>query len=198
MSIRERCSLLELVSRARTVLLLGALAVPLAELGHMVGYGFRVSSTGAHWYFPGAVSAAAGLTGGVLIGTLALLVLAKVLSGAVPRRQPWPFALLFTGLLAAQVTVFLIQESLEAQAIPGTATLAIGLLAQQPVALAAALALRWLSARVGPALETIATPPRPRIVLITPFFAPASPEFVVVAVRPARPHRLHGERAPPL
>lgn len=185
------------VSRARSALLVGALAVPLAELGHVVGYGFRVSSSGAHWYFPGALSAAGAVIGAALMAVLAVLVLAKLLCGSAPRRPPWSFAVLFTGLLAAQVAVFVVQEGMESHAIPGTATLAIGLLAQQPVALVAALALRWLSARVGPALEAIASPRRPQIVLLEPTVALA-PAVAVIRAGGAEPGLVRGGRAPPI
>jgi len=36
----------------KRVLLVGALAVPFAELGHLVAYGARVPSAGSHIYFP--------------------------------------------------------------------------------------------------------------------------------------------------
>jgi hypothetical protein len=191
------CTLWKNVTRARSVLLVAAVAVPLAQLGHLVAFGFRVSSTGAHWYFPSAVSVAGALIGAGLVAALALLVLASLVSGAVPRRRPWSFALLFSGLLAAQVTFFLVQEGLEAHTIPGTATLAIGLLSQQPVALVAALALRWLSARLGPALYAIATPRRPQLVVLGSLLAPAI-AVSVVALGPARPRLAYGQRAPPL
>ena len=84
------------------------------------------------------------------------------------------------------------EQHLEAQ----TAQPAHGLLGQQPVALLAALALRWLSARLGPALRSLAAPHRPELAILSPPLRPA-PAFVVAVYRPARPRRVGGQRAPP-
>jgi hypothetical protein len=175
----------------------GGLALPQAELGHLIGYGLRIPRDGAHVYFPNVLQAAGALVGAGLLVALGVLVLARILAGEVPRRRPWSFALLFSGLLFAQVGIFLVQEGLEAHAIPALATVATGLLGQQPVALLAALALRWLSARLGPALRLLARPPRPELAVLSPLQRPA-PAFVVAAFRPARPQRIGGPRAPPL
>ena len=186
-----------IVRRARSVLFVAALAFPLAEVGHTVAYGLRVSSTGAHSYFPTVLGAAGALAGGALVAALAVLVLAKVVAGATPRRRPWSFSLLFSGLLTIQLAVFLVQEGLEADALPGTATLAVGLLAQQPVALVAALALRWLSARLGPALEAIASRRQPQLVA---FSLPCrtAPAFAIGGLQPTRPLLTRRQRAPPV
>ena len=184
------------MSRPRQVLLVGGLALPLAELGHLIGYGLRVPQDGAHAYFPNVLQAAGSLVGAGLLGALGVLVLARILAGEVPRRKPWSFALVFCGLLFAQMGVFLVQEGLEAHALPALATVASGLLGQQPVALLAALALRWLSARLGPALRSLAAPRRPELAILSPLLRPA-PAFVVAVYRPARPERVGGQRAPP-
>lgn len=186
-----------MVRRARSVFFVAALALPLAEFGHTVAYGLRVSSRGAHSYFPTVLGAAGAMAGGALVAALAVLVLAKLLAGATPRRRPWPFPLLFCGLLAMQVTVFLVQEGLEAHTLPGTAAVAAGLVAQQPVALVAALALRWLSARVGPALEAIACRRHPQLVVFSPPSRPA-PAFANFGLEPGRPLLIRGQRAPPV
>jgi hypothetical protein len=172
------------------------LAVPLAELGHLIGHGLRIPQDGVHTYFPTALQAAGALVGAGLLAALAVLVLARILAGEVPRRKPWSFALLFSGLLFAQMGVFLVQEGLEGHALPTLATVAIGLLGQQPVALVAALALRWLSARLGPALASLARPRPPELVILPPLLRPA-PAFVVATCRAARPRRTGGQRAPP-
>jgi hypothetical protein len=184
------------VGRHRQVLVVVGLAVPLAELGHLIGYGLRVPQDGAHSYFPNVLQAAGALVGAGLLVALGVLVLARVLTGEVARRKPWSFALLFSGLLFAQVAVFLVQEGLEGHALPALATVATGLLGQQPVALLAALALRWLSARLGPALQSLARPCRPELAILSPLLRPA-PAFAVTVYRPARPERIGGQRAPP-
>jgi hypothetical protein len=184
------------VSRHRQVLLVCGLAVPFAELGHFLAYGLRTPRGAAHSYFPTVLHAAGAVTGAGALGALGVLVLARVVMGAVPRRKPWSFALLFSGLLFAQVAVFLVQEGLEARALPSPATLAVGLLGQQPVALFAAVALRWLSARLGPALRSLARLGRPDLPLLAP--APGrGPAFAAVTYRPASPRPTRGQRAPP-
>lgn len=183
--------------RARRVLFVAALAFPLAEVGHTIAYGLRVSSTGAHLYFPAVLSTAGALAGGALVAALALLVLARIVAGATPRRRPWSFSPLFIGLLAMQLALFLVQEGLEAHSLPGRGTLAMGLLAQQPQALMATLALRWLSARVVPALEAIASQRQPQLVGFSPPYRPA-PAFANFGLRPRRRLLARGQRAPPV
>jgi hypothetical protein len=121
-----------IVRRARRVLFVAALAVPLAELDHTVAYGLRVSSQGAHSYFPIVLGAAGALAGGALVAALVVLVMARGLAGATPPWRPWSFSVLFSGLLTMELAVFMVQEELEAHTLPGTATLAMGLLAQPP------------------------------------------------------------------
>jgi len=171
-------------------------AAPLAELGHLIGYGLRVPQDAAHVYFPNLLQGAGALVGAGLLCALGVLVLARILAGELPRRKPWSFALLFSGLLFAQVAVFLVQESLEARTLPAPGTVAVGLLGQQPVALLAALAFRWLSARLGPALESLARPDRPELAILSPLQRPAR-TFRVAVYRAARPERIGGQRAPP-
>jgi hypothetical protein len=184
------------VSRHRQVLVVAGLAVPLAEVGHLIGHGLRIPQDGAHAYFANLLQAAGALVGVGLLAALAVLVLARILAGEVPRRKPWSFALLFSGLLFAQMGVFLVQEGLEGNTLPALATVATGLLGQQPVAFIAALAIRWLSARLGPALASLASPRRPELAILSPLLRPA-PAFVVATCRAARPRRTGGQRAPP-
>jgi hypothetical protein len=181
----------------RPGLIVAGLSLPLAQLGHFLAYGLRVPTTGGHAYFPAALKAAGTMIGAGLLAAMALLVLARILSGTVARRRPWSFTPLATGLLAGQMAVFLAQEGLEAHAAPDAARIAVGLLAQQPVALAAALALHWLSARMGPALEAVASPRRPQVLpLATPLLTPA-PAFRLAPLASARPRPIRGQRAPP-
>jgi hypothetical protein len=173
------------------------LSVPLAQVGHVLAYGFRVSESGVHLYFPLLLKATTALVGAGLLVVLAILVLAHLLSGKVARRRPWSFALLACGLLAGQLAVFLIQESLESRVSPNLAGIATGLLAQQPVALVAAAALHWLSARMGPALEAVAEPWRPQT-LAAPFPLLISAQALTPAPLPlGRPRIILGQRAPP-
>jgi hypothetical protein len=190
---------LRLMSRQlKRALLLVPLTIPFAELGHLAAYGVRVPASGVHVYYPSLLQFAGGALGAVLLASLAVLALARLVSGGTVRRKPWSFPLLFAGLLAAQVIVFLVQEGLESHSLPGLGTLTIGLLGQQPVALVAALSLRWLSARLGPAARALSSARQP---VITP--RPAAPLVlrpvsVCQAVPPATRVRARGQRAPPL
>ncbi len=174
-----------------------ALALPLSELGHFVAYGLRAPSGGAHGYFPFVLHVAGALVGAGLLAGLALVVLARLLGGAQARRRPWSFPLVFSALLLLQLAVFLAQEGLEARGLPGLPTLAAGLLAQQPVAFVAALAIRWLSARLGPAFEAIAGIRQPDLGLVTAFRGYAEPGVALGAVAASAPVLPLGSRAPP-
>jgi hypothetical protein len=175
-----------------------ALAIPFAELGHLVAYGVRIPGSGTHFYYPTVLQLAGGTLGAVLLASLAILALARLVSGGSVRRKPWSFPLLFAGLLAAQVIVFLVQEGLESHSLPGLGTLTIGLLGQQPVALVAALSLRWLSARLGPAARALSSARPPVITPRPPAPLVLRPVSVSQALPPAPRVRARGQRAPPL
>ena len=173
-----------------------ALAAPFAQLGHVLAYGARPRADGNHAYFPALLHASGALLGALLLVFLAVLVAARLIASPA-RRRPCSLALLFTGLLAAQLALFLVQEGVEAGRLPTAGTVAAGLLGQQPVALAAALLLRWLSARLGPALDALSAPRRPQ---------PATQGSVVswppapvwrTASTPVRSGRAHLQRGPP-
>jgi hypothetical protein len=172
------------------------LAAPFAELGHALAYGPRAPTSGPHWYFAAVLQASGAALGGVALAALAVLVASRLLSRPAGRGRPWSLALLFCGLLCAQLAVFLVQEAVEAHALPTEGTLAAGLLGQQPVALVAALLLRWLSTRLGPALEVLSaaapqpSPPRAVRLALAPAVHPAP------APLPA-PRRAHLQRGPP-
>ena len=171
------------------------LAVPFAELGHALAYGFRLPASGSHWYFTAVLQASGAALGALALAALAVMVAARLLSRPAGRRRPWSLALLFCGLLGAQLAVFFVQEAVEARSLPTAATLAAGLLAQQPVALVAALLLRWLSTRLGPALEALSgaarqpSPPRTVGLVLAPVVRAAAPV-------PGR-RRAHLQRGPP-
>jgi hypothetical protein len=172
--------------------------VPFAELGHLVAYGARVPSGGPHIYFPTVLQLAGGALGAALLASLAVLALARLLTGVTARSRPWSFPLLFAGLLAAQLVVFLVQEALEARSLPRLSTVSLGLLAQQPIALLAAVALRWLSARLGPAAQALSSSGPTQLAVrgglsraLQP--VPASPPPLA-----AGKVRACGQRAPPL
>src|SRR2546423_14629861 len=109
--------------RGRPVALVACLALPFAELGHAIAYLPHVPGAGAHYYFPAVFEASGVLVATLLLTALAVLGAARVLEGRRRERPAWPFTILFSGLLPAQLATFLIQETLEAPPRPGPATL---------------------------------------------------------------------------
>lgn len=182
----------------KRALLVGALAVPFAELGHLVAYGVRVPSGGSHIYFPTLLQLAGGALGAALLASLAVLALARLLTGLTARSRSWSFPLLFAGLLAAQLLVFLVQEALEARSLPSLGTVSLGLLAQQPIALVAAIALRWLSARLGPAARALSSGRPAQLPLRGSLLPALQPVFAPQPVLAGGRVRACGQRAPPL
>ena len=121
----------------------------------------QVQSAGAHSYFPTAAKTGLG------VAALALLVALLVVGGgrlATGRRIVPDSAPSLTRLVAALFTIqlacFAVQETIEAlagggPAVPAPALLLLGTAGQLPVALVGGLALRWLGARLRPALAAL-------------------------------------------
>src|SRR5207253_9613717 len=141
------------------------LSVVLAELGHQLGFleryggrGFTLDSVGVHQYFPTLLSVVGAGLGGVTLCLLLVLSLGRLAVGGAlgrTRHLAVPVWRLLPLLLALQLAVYLVQETAEALAGGHLITLswlittvAWGIAAQTPVALLAALALSWLSARL--------------------------------------------------
>lgn len=183
------------MSRIRGACVVALLALPLAELGHLVAYWPRVRPQGSHQWFPALLHLAGAGLGAALLVTLAALAAARLLTGTSARRPGWSLAVLFTSLLVLQMLVFLVQEGLEIQSLPGGETLAAGLLGQQPVAIVGALALHWLSARLGPALAALAgsVPRRGRPSVVICLGSGPEP----IAAPAAQPQRSRASRGPP-
>jgi len=123
----------------------------------------QVQSTGAHSYFPAVVKTSFGLTAVFLLLALAAVGLARVLAGRRVAAAPAPgFGRLVAMLFCLQLTFFVVQESIEmaagAQATSAPALLLWGSLGQLPVAVLAALALRWIAVRVAPAVASLLRP----------------------------------------
>jgi hypothetical protein len=182
----------------KRALLVAALAIPFSELGHLISYGFRVPSVGSHVYFPTLLQFAGSILGAALLASLAVLALARLLVGGTARSRPWSFTLLFVGLLTAQLVVFLVQEGLESHSWPRLATLGVGLLGQQPVALVAALALRWLSARLRPAVQALCSARAVQAPLGVVFPLETQPISTPQPALAVPRVRARGQRAPPL
>jgi hypothetical protein len=123
----------------------------------------QVQSTGAHGYFPAVVKTAFGLTAVFLLLGLAAVGLARVLAGRRVPAAPAPaFGRLVAVLFCLQLTLFFVQESVEmAAGAPVTSAAALllwGSLGQLPVAVVAALALRWIAVRILPAVASLLQP----------------------------------------
>jgi hypothetical protein len=157
---------------SRRSLALGGLGLGLvaSQAGHMLVYAVvygpaagQVQSTGAHGYFPAVVKTGFGLTAVFLLLALAAVGLARVLAGRRVQTAPAPsFVRLVAMLFCLQLTFFVVQESIEmAAGAPGASAAALllwGSLGQLPVAVLAALALRWIAVRVAPAISSLLRP----------------------------------------
>jgi hypothetical protein len=183
--------------RGRRIALVAALGLPFAELGHAIAYWPRVPGTGPHFYFPAVLEVSGAVLAALMLTALAVLGAARVLEGRTRDRPAWSAALLFYGLLGAQLAIFLVQESLESRALPGLATLSAGILGQQPVAFAGALLISWLSARLGPAIGTLLAPDRPQGGVQSALLPAVAPPQRPPLAPPAGPRHTWQQRGPP-
>jgi hypothetical protein len=163
-----------------------------SQVGHLLASELRTGPrTAAHAYVPALTTIVLGVAGAaVLAGVLAVAAASVARTGAraaiVPRRRP---ALLDVSaiLFAIQFALFLAQETVEAAvagaAQPDVAGLLLwGSLGQLPVAVLAALAVRWLGARFDAAADELAAAAG-RALATRPAIAPAS------SAPPPRPSR---------
>jgi hypothetical protein len=158
-----------------------------SQAGHLLTYQVlfgsaaqRVQSSGAHAYFPALVKTWLGVSAAVLLGGLLLVGLARILSGRpAPSASAPSYLRLLALLFTIQLAMFGGQETAESVAGGSRAgsvdiLLLTGTLGQLPVAAVAALALRWLLVRVGPALTvvrsflTLAQQSRPVVAAVIP------------------------------
>jgi hypothetical protein len=132
-----------------------------SQAGHLLAYQVRfgaaaqqIQSSGAHAYFPLVAKTAVGAAAAALIGAFVLVGLARILSGRRIKSATEPSYLsLLAVLFSIQLAAFVAQEvaeALVAGASAGSAADLIlwGTLGQLPIAVVAAMAFRWLSARV--------------------------------------------------
>jgi hypothetical protein len=155
--------------RGRLALLVFGMAVAGSQAGHLVAYQLRfgaaarqLEGAGAHAYFPALAKTAIGVAALAALASLAVVGAARLASGRRIERESAPAALRLLALLfTVQLAVFTAQETVEA-ALGGAhmATagdlLLWGTAGQLPVALLSAFALRWLAARLEPALRALA------------------------------------------
>jgi len=160
-----------------------AVGLASSQLGHLVAYqarygrdALRQQSVGDHLYFPAVAGSFAALLAAALIAGLLALGAARLLLGrrrGLRSASRAPLLDLVAVLFTFQLGVFLVQEVGEALLTgltPDAPPMLFlwGSLGQLPVALLAALALSWLSARLEAAIEELgarlrAAPRRPPV-----------------------------------
>ena len=153
------------MNRSRVPLAALALGLLGSQAGHLLTYQLRFGaaaqqfqSTGAHGYFPVVAKTALGTAAAALIAGLVLVGLARILSGRRVRSNSEPsYVSVLAILFSLQLATFAVQEITEAlvagSSVMSAADLLLwGTLGQLPVAVVAASALRWLSARVESAV----------------------------------------------
>lgn len=152
-----------------------ALGVMASQAGHLLAYQLRfgaaagqLESTGVHTYFPMLVKTGLGLVAAFAMLALIAVGAARVVAGRKlgPTQAP-SFLRLVAMLFCLQLACFVVQETVEmAAGAPSTTAPALllwGTAGQLPVAVLAALALRWLAVRVGPALARLLAPAEPAL-----------------------------------
>jgi hypothetical protein len=184
-----------IVAMNRRRLAFAALALGLlgSQAGHLLAYQLRfgaaaqqIQSTGAHAYFPMVAKTALGAVSAAFIGGLLLFGIARLLSGRRVSSDSEPsYVSLLAILFSLQLATFAAQEIIEA-IVAGTSVMSApdlllwGTLGQLPVAIVAASALRWLSARVGSAVGLMR-----KVVAVSLRVAPApAPPAIPVCVAP--------------
>jgi hypothetical protein len=176
------------VSTGRVKVLVAGVAVAGSQAGHLIAYQARfgaaaqsLQSTGVHGYFPGVLKASVGVACMLALTGLFVIGLARVLGGRPDRGQSAPqYLRLLAVLYTVQLIVFAGQEVAEALVaglpVGSVATLLLwGTLGQLPVAMVAAVGLRWLLARFDSAVSVI------RVVLATRLGQPRPVGSVIVA-----------------
>lgn len=166
----------------RLVGLLG-LGALLAQAGHLLVYQIQfgaaaqaVQSQGAHSYFPALAKTSLGLVAAALLGCLVIVAAARFLPGgrpAIVTSTGPPYIRVLAALFTIQIAFFTAQETIESvitgSAVPSALNLVLlGSAGQLPVALLAALALKWLSVHVEAALVAVRTELVVRLSLRTP------------------------------
>jgi hypothetical protein len=191
------------VNRGRLAAAATAFAIIGSQAGHLLAYQLRfgaasqrVLSSGAHEYFPLLVRTVLGAAAMAALVVLLIVGFARLAAGGRLEKGSAPSLLrVLSVLYTLQVAIFLAQETIEG----GSAGELVlwGLAGQLPVALGGALALRWLAARLEPALSRLSLRPVPTIQI-----APISIQTVYAATAPAIPSsgyviRAFSRRGPP-
>jgi hypothetical protein len=177
-------------SRLLALIGCGALA---SQAGHLLIYQLQygsaalsVQSQGAHAYFPIFARTSLGLGAVAILAGLLIIGASRILTvrpGTKIARYPSYFSSLSV-LFTIQISCFVVQETIEslvagAPVASPAYLLLLGSVGQLPVAVLAALALRWLSVQVEEAVMTL----RQAV-------ATGTPAFETIAIVLARPTPL--------
>jgi hypothetical protein len=166
-----------------------------SQAGHLLATEMRrgprgpaaLDGSGVHAYVPAAASVLLGAGGAVALTGLLVVAAARVVRNggrtAIARSGRGSLLDVAAGLFAAQLAIYLVQETIEALAagagLPSPGLVLWGCAGQVPVAVLAALALRWLTSSVEAAVaELEATAGRPlavRHALVPAASGPAAP-----------------------
>ncbi len=153
--------------RLRLPLILGSGAIA-SQAGHLLIYQIQygaaastVQSQGVHTYFPTLVKTGLGIGALAILGSLLLIGLARLVAmpsvGAAVRTPS--YLPLLSSLFTIQLVLFVTQESVEAylsgSIASATHLLLVAGLGQLPIAAVAALAIKWLAARVEVAVSVL-------------------------------------------
>ena len=157
-----------LVSVKRVVWIVPVFGLIGSQAGHLLAYELRfgnaaqqMQSAGAHSYFPSLAKTGLGVAALTLLVALFIVGAARVATGRHIKPEAAPsFVRLVAALYTIQLACFAAQETIEAVAgggpiVSAPTLLLLGTAGQLPVALLGALALRWLGARLRPALAGI-------------------------------------------
>lgn len=195
--------------RLLTMLGFGAL---LAQAGHLIVYQLEfgaaaqaMQSQGAHAYFPGFAKTGLGVLAAAMLGGLFLIGIARLLPGrpvVVTSRGP-SYVSLLSILFTVQLVWFSAQETIESltagDALPSLLSLIfLGSAGQLPVAILAALALKWLAVGVEAALLAFRAELAVRVASVAPasLFVPR-PELVSVSALAESCPTAYIKRGPP-
>ena len=149
--------------KRRTAACLFGVGTVASQAGHLLAYQLRfgqvagqVQSSGAHAYLPSLAKAVLGLAALAVLGGLVIVALARLIGMRAERDSAPPYLRLLAVLFTVQLGAFAVQETAESLVTGAQTSLHLvlvwGTVGQLPVAAVAALALRWLLARVRPAL----------------------------------------------
>lgn len=195
--------------KGRTAASVLGMGIAGSQAGHLLAYTVRfgpaaqqMQSAGAHAYFPSVARTVIGLLAIAGLAVLLVIAAARVLGRDAERDSAPPFVRLFAILFTLQLAAFAVQETAESlvngAAVSVPLILVWGSFGQLPVAAAGALALRWLLARIGPALAQLALLLEPAFQLLTDATAlvvlPVARQLVRVAERAPT---TYNRRAPP-